>query len=104
MSAQAIPRISDISAQVEGTDGFERVIEHIHVQVAIAVIVEKRCVGAEAAVGQPVFRRALGKGNPSPIVDKKFVFPAELMAVFFIGSWVAGIAHINIEPAVAISC
>ncbi|MEY3367557.1 MAG: hypothetical protein RI973_712 [Bacteroidota bacterium] len=79
----------DVGAGSSGDVG-----EQVNVQVAVAVIVEKRSLGAVAGIGQAHFGRFVGEGAVA-VVDVKCVGALGL----FVG---AGEAEIDVQPAIAV--
>ena len=78
----------------------EGVVQNVAVEVAVEVVIEKHGMGAVAFVGESVFGGFFGKGGRlaglAAVVDKQLV----LAVVAFD---VAGIADVDIEPAIAVN-
>ena len=93
IATPGVPFVANI-AVAQSSYGPKGVIEQVEVQIAVPVVVEKDAVRTEAAVGQSVRGRFFFKGSVA-LVDKQFVFLVVALDV-------AGVADVNIQPAVAI--
>ena len=98
VAALVVALVPDV-AKAERAHGPERVVEHVHVEVAVLVGVEKGAVRRRALVGEAPRRGLVGKagdavGAIAP-VDEELV--GAVVAVH-----VAGVAHVEVEPAVGV--
>ena len=77
----------------DGPLGVGRVVQEIHVQVAVAVVVEEEGLGGSADVVEPVFLRAVGEG-PVAVVDVEHIVPVHRE--------IADGGHVDVDPPVPV--